>query len=907
METGFVFVTRVVTTEVELKELVEVMLDNKAFSFDTETMGTDSETGVDIRLDPRRNEVVWLSFATHGLSFVLPIAHPVGRRIGTVKEPRVGNDGKTRLFKVPDWSPPPKQLRPSAAFGILEPLFFSEDVEVSAHNLKFDLETVQKYYGNDVLPGPYHCTLVSGQLLNENFHTYKLGDVVKREFDFTYDKSLGEQIERYPFLAAARYANYDAKFHWLLRQKYGPAIERQGLSGLWKLEMDLLEVLLYMEATGALIDVEAAKKLYAELGRERDKLRGTLFRIAGKEVNLNSHPQMSALLFGKKKDGGFGLKSKSKTGGGKPSTAASALEIHAGHPFIDTYSQLQEVDKIHGTYLKAYLGGDTEKQVGRNIVTVTKPSILIKDRLHANFKQTGTTTGRFSCSTPNLQNIPRPDTELGKQVRGLFIAPPGHSLVVADYCLAPSMRVLTTDWRWVAVKDLDVGDEVVGFPEDCGKSSGHVGHVYAPTPVISKQTLVRPGFRVTTTAGVVECSSEHQWLGRVSRRPGKNRSWVRTEDLRPGMVISHYSPTWEYENSYESGYIAGFLDGEGYVSSTGDLGFGQLPGAVLNKVVAILRSRGFNPYLNSVDKVSGVEKWRFRGHAQSAQVLGWCRPVRLLAKAEKVWVGRRTWGKTSPPAEVLKVESVGDIEVIALGTGSRTFIAEGLLSHNCQIEYVVMAHFSRDPVLVKAFDTGVDLHTLVASMVFGIPVEEVTKLLRTTAKNTNFAVAYGAGDDKVAAMSGISLTAAEQFRAKHRRLLPTLYKWTAGVVATCRRTKPPHVQTLLGRKRRLPMIHSQSWGQRGEAERQAVNSTIQGSAADIIKLSMVRLHRLADDELKLSLTIHDELVLIAPDDRLEDGQRIMREAMLGEGVQSLLSVPMNIDMHVVKRWSDAKA
>lgn len=650
--------TRIVTAEVELKELVEVMLDNGAFSFDTETMGTDPETGADVRLDPRRNEVVWLSFATHGLSFVLPIAHPVGRRIGTVKEPRVGNDGKTRLFKVPDWSPPPKQLRPSVAFGILEPLFFSEDVEVSAHNLKFDLETVQKYYGGDVLPGPYHCTLVSGQLLNENFHTYKLGDVVKREYGFTYDKSLGEQIERYAFLAAARYANFDAKFHWLLRQKYGPAIERQGLSGLWKLEMDLLEVLLYMESTGALIDVEAAKKLYAELGRERDKLRGTLFRIAGKEVNLNSHPQMSALLFGKKKDGGFGLKSKSKTGGGKPSTAASALEIHAGHPFIDTYSQLQEVDKIHGTYLKAYLGGDTEKQVGRNLVTVTKPSILIKGRLHANFKQTGTTTGRFSCSTPNLQNIPRPDTELGKQVRGLFIAPPGHSLVVADYA---------------------------------------------------------------------------------------------------------------------------------------------------------------------------------------------------------------------------------------------------------QIEYVVMAHFSRDPVLVKAFNTGVDLHTLVASMVFGIPVEDVTKVQRTTAKNTNFAVAYGAGDDKVAAMSKITLTAAEQFRAKHRRMLPTLYKWTAGVVATCRRTKPPHVQTLLGRKRRLPMIHSQSWGQRGEAERQAVNSVVQGSAADIIKLSMVRLHRLGDDELRLSLTIHDELVLIAPDDRLEDGQRIMREAMLGEGIQSLLSVPMNIDMHVVKRWSDAKA
>ncbi len=647
--------THIVTDEVELKELVGLMQDERVFAFDTETIGTDHETGADVRLDVRRNEVVWLSFATRGLSFVVPVGHPHGEQRGVKKVPRVGSDGKTRQFKVPDWAPAPEQLRPSTAFGILEALFFDEDVEKTGHNLKFDLETIHKYYGGDVIPGPYFDTQVAAHQVNENHHEYKLGKVVQREFGFAYDKKIGEQIERYGFKAAARYAHFDGKWTWLLRGRYRPQIERQDLEGVWALEMDVLEALLHMRDPK--IDVESAQKLYDELSRERNRLRGTLFRLAGREINLNSHPQMGALLFGPKKDGGFGLKSRLKTAKGAPSTAKAALELYQDHPFVETYLKLQEVDKVHGTYLKAYLGGETEKQVNGRMVIEVKPSILIDGRVHANYKQHGTTTGRFSCSEPNLQNIPRPDTELGAQIRGLFIEDPGWSLVVADYA---------------------------------------------------------------------------------------------------------------------------------------------------------------------------------------------------------------------------------------------------------QIEYVVMAHFSRDPVLVKAFNEGIDLHQFVAGMVFGIPVEEVAKKQRTTAKNTNFAVAYGAGTDKVAAMSKITIDEAEVFRKKHRKMLPKLYRWTESVVADCRRAKPPHVKTLLGRRRRLPTIHSTSWGLRGEAERQAVNSVVQGSAADIIKLAMVRADSLCDDEIKMTLSVHDELVLAAPDDRIDEAQKLLREAMLGPGIQSLLSVPMNIDMQVVKRWGAAK-
>ena len=650
--------TLIVTERAHLKHLVSEVFERGEFAFDCETLPGHGEKSADqFRLDPRCNQVAWLAIATHGLSFAIPMGHPHGEQDGITTEPRVGSDGKTRNFKIPVWSPAPRQMTRGVVFAELESLFYDDRILKAGCNVKFDLETCQKYYDDEVMPPGFWDVQIASHMLNENHRDYRLGTLVKREFNFTYDKKVGEQIERYGFKAAGKYVHYDAKYTWLLLRKYRPMIEREGLSGLWALEMDVLEVLLYMEQTGAMVDVEAATKLKVKLGRDLARLKGEMYRIAGREINLNSAPQKQQLFFGSKKDGGFGLKSKVLTDGGAPSTAREAVE-NLDHPFIETYLEHEDVNKVHGTYLTAYLGGEVVTESGGKKRVEVRPSILVDGKVHASFKQHGTVTGRFSCSTPNLQNIPRPDDDLGRQVRGLFIPPaPDWSLVVADYG---------------------------------------------------------------------------------------------------------------------------------------------------------------------------------------------------------------------------------------------------------QIEYIVMAHLSRDPMLVKAFIDGVDLHQYVAAMVFSADIEDITKLQRGTAKNTNFAVAYGAGDEKVAKMSKISFADAKSFRAKHRRLMPHLYRWTERVVADARQRRPPHVTTLLGRKRRLPGLLSSDWGVRKEAERQAVNTVVQGSAADIIKLAMVRAHRLCDDEIRLSLSIHDELVLVCPNSRVDEAQEILRDAMLGPGIAKMLSVPMKIDMHVVQRWSDAK-
>lgn len=223
-----------------------------------------------------------------------------------------------------------------------------------------------------------------------------------------------------------------------------------------------------------------------------------------------------------------------------------------------------------------------------------------------------------------------------------------------------------------------------------------------------------------------------------------------------------------------------------------------------------------------------------------------------------------------------------------------------------QVEYVIMAHFSGDPMLMKFFEDERDFHLAVAAMILRKPEGEVTKPERTIAKNTNFAVAYGAGMAKIASMSKISEKQAKEFISSHKKMLPTLYEFSDQVVGVCRTRKPPHVKTLLGRKRRLYSIRSRDDGVRMKAERQAVNTVIQGSASDINKVAAIRLFEMLNPKHQTLLTVHDEFVISVPEDEVEEALPIVREAMVGAGVQEMIRAKIGVDIQVVNRWSDAK-
>jgi DNA polymerase I-like protein with 3'-5' exonuclease and polymerase domains len=654
------------TTVLDLDHLhatVDYFLEQEAFAFDVETTG-------DLRGVPMQNEVVWMGIATAGMTKVIPFGHPNGNVLIS-RATRKKNKFTGKFDNIPaQYSEPPDQLRPSVVFSALKPLFFSDRVKI-AHNATFDLISTAKYFG-EIPPPEYSDTIVLQWLLDENLRQKGLKPLVNRYWGVDYDtENVGKKIEAHPFWKVARYQFLDAKFTWLLWKRLNAQVEAEGLARVRDLEMDVLGVLLDMGTTGARVDVAALQALDTDLQARLVEIEGEIYRLAGQRFNLNAPAQKAKVLFAPKAEGGQGLRASVLTDGGEKkakahrdldygdySTAAAVLEGLAHNPVARTLLQYADVAKISGTYVQGYLGVPDNPD---------KPCRIWDETVYADFVQYGTVTGRFSCREPNLQNIPRPDSDLGKRIRGLFIAPEGHRLVVADYG---------------------------------------------------------------------------------------------------------------------------------------------------------------------------------------------------------------------------------------------------------QIELALLAHFIREGRLFDGFWDGIDPHSATAAALVSMDPREFqakvldaddwAKRLRQAAKGINFAIVYGAGPDKVASMAEISVEQAQKFLDIHERMFPEVYRFKSRVIEVCRSRRPPHVVTLLGRRRRLPEMWAKEVKIRRKAERQAVNSLIQGSAADLIKLAMIRLNKALEEGMHLSLSVHDELVTVAREDVADRCAEIVREAMLGEGIQRLVRVPLSSDVKIVQRWSEAK-
>lgn len=591
--------------------------------------------------------------ATQGAAIVVPFGHPIGTTItGYHKEPRLCTDGKTRNYTMPDYEPPPKQISKANVFEILRPLFFREDIMKSAHGAVYDVTASAKDFG-EVIPGPLNCTVVQSWLLDENRRRHGLKYLTKDFYEFYYDdEEVGKCVEKYPFNKVAHYSYCDAVYAEILRERFTPQIHEQGLDRVYALEMDILNVLVGMRLAGAHVDVPRLIELREELTIEREEREKRVFKAAGCEFNLNSPQQKQKILFGGKRQGGQGLTPWKLTDTGKKqkkageeitgwSTDDEALESFPTNPVAVSLREYNEVHKLLSTYVLAYLGDPAKGK---------EPQVY-DDRIHADFVQYGTNTRRFSCRDPNLQNIPRPDTDLGKLIRGVWCADPGWKLIVGDYG---------------------------------------------------------------------------------------------------------------------------------------------------------------------------------------------------------------------------------------------------------QIELVIFAHFCGSGALYDGFWEGLDPHAVTAAKL---------EIERQMGKTLNFSMSYGAGMYKVASMLGVDVDLAREILKAHRREFPEIYELKDYIVEVCRSRKPvPYVRTMLGGLRRLPDINSNNDGFRYRAERQAVSAVIQGSAADLIKLAMVRADSMlaAVPGAHLVLTVHDEIVLTAPEEHAKQAAEVLSTAMLGPGIQKLVKVPLTSDIKIVDRWSEAK-
>lgn len=221
-----------------------------------------------------------------------------------------------------------------------------------------------------------------------------------------------------------------------------------------------------------------------------------------------------------------------------------------------------------------------------------------------------------------------------------------------------------------------------------------------------------------------------------------------------------------------------------------------------------------------------------------------------------------------------------------------------------QIELRLLAHMSGDENFIDAFKRGQDIHARTAAEVFGIPLEEVTPELRRHAKAVNFGIVYGISDFGLARNLHISRKEAGDYISRYFERYPGVRAFMDKVVAEAHETG--YVTTMFGRRRELPAIKSRNFNQRMLAERMAMNTPIQGTAADVIKLAMIaafRKLREAGLKSRILLQVHDELVLEVKESELETVQAILHEAM--EHVVSL-SVPLSIDVHWGRNWAEAK-
>ncbi len=221
-----------------------------------------------------------------------------------------------------------------------------------------------------------------------------------------------------------------------------------------------------------------------------------------------------------------------------------------------------------------------------------------------------------------------------------------------------------------------------------------------------------------------------------------------------------------------------------------------------------------------------------------------------------------------------------------------------------QIELRVLAHISGDETLIQAYREAKDIHRITASQVFHIPFDQVTDLQRRNAKAVNFGIVYGISSFGLSQDLSITRKEASEYIAQYFVTYPKIKEFLDRTVEEAKREG--YVSTMFGRRRPVPELRSSNFMQRSFGERVAMNAPIQGTAADIIKIAMVRVNeRLKAEKLKsrLILQIHDELLIEAAIDELDEVKRILSQEMQGAAE---LSVNLEIDMHTGNNWYEAK-
>jgi DNA polymerase I-like protein with 3'-5' exonuclease and polymerase domains len=901
---------KVVTTREQLAELVAAYSVWDHFVCDLETVGTrDSRAAAKTKdvtsLDERTNRVLWIGMACPGRVDAIPLGHP---------------------------EPAPKQLRRSEVLDALRPLFFSERIKVN-HNVKFDILSLAKYFGA-IPPGPFLDTQSLVHIFNENLREYNLGYLVEHYLGYSYKKLAkeGTPMDQFPFWDVAMYVGFDAKLTHLLYQRIMARIkDKPGLMAVLQLEMQVTEVLIWAKQRGVLLNRQRLTEFDSALGQQIVELSDKIYAVAGRKFLITSGPQKAKVLYEDLK-----LPCKKMTAGGakeqpKQATSQDALEaIKSRHPIVPMLLEHAELSKLHSAFTSGLL-----------------PHIEDDGRIRASLKQNGTVTGRFSCTAGDTilvtsrgnfrfdEYIPRIGDKvpthagewkpvLRKILKGLDTMYRVCLDSGAELSCTLDHRVLTPE-GWKHIRYLAPGDEVCtydSFPELCQEScsykesngvvsigqqtnccggSGSVGNNNSQCSIHSKKQYSSRSFESGTSTQIFtledrrEKSDEWKEWFPASQLYRRDFRWAQTfTDKDKRQICSGPSSCYgkcldDKGNSYwisSSSYRR-----ESFEQQSGQSSFSDTcgaPKATCQKTSSV----------RSIYSLGRMEVWDIEvadSHSYSTQ--GFFNHNCTQPNLQQI---PRQNNAEDDGAKIRSMFEAASGMVLVVGDYS-------------QVEARLMGHFASPLVktsnLVKAFTTDVDFHAYTAAALFNKPVSEITKDERHVGKTMNFLLIFGGSPNKIVASGGFKLSQAKQYHAAFHGLYPEIQKFANQVEQQLQEMRTPYVQTIYGRRRRLPEVTFPDKWVRARAERQAVNHIIQGSAADVNKIAMVRAFDLIKrywdlDTWRIILTVHDEILLELPENRAREGIELLSEAM--EGVELDLRVPLVAEIHAGPTWSSAK-
>jgi DNA polymerase-1 len=368
----------------ELNSILEQAKKQKLLALDFETDSLDAwrsrPIGISLSIKPR--EAFYVPVAPHG----------------------VGSE-----------NPPSKFIDPEKVRAMLSPLLADKEMTITAHNAKFDYK-VSRGWGIDRWQCKIWDTMTAAWVVDPERNTYSLDSLVAYTFDRTPTKYMdivpkGAAFDVVSLETATRYSGEDADFCIRLKHHLEPMLKKTESIGLFEnLEMPLLPILAEMEGEGIKIEPKALTSYGKELAIELDKIQSDTWKIVGHEFNLSSTKQLQDVLFVERK-----LKPSKKTKTGYSTDAAALEELAREDPVPALILRNRTLSKLKSTYV------DTLADMADG-----------EGRLHTNFVQTGTATGRLSSREPNLQNIPV-RAEEGRRIREAFIAKSDHVLISADY------------------------------------------------------------------------------------------------------------------------------------------------------------------------------------------------------------------------------------------------------------------------------------------------------------------------------------------------------------------------------------------------------------------------------------------------------------------------------------------